>query len=155
MRILVVNGPNLHRLGSREVEVYGQVTLATIEARVKAVGAELGVTVECYQSNSEGAIVDILTGVGVDQGPDGIIINPAAYTHTSVAIRDALAAAAAPAIEVHISNIHRREEFRRHSYTAPVCLGQICGLGADGYEWALRALVRHIQERTTKQGIRG
>jgi 3-dehydroquinate dehydratase II len=142
MRYLILNGPNLHLLGTRERAVYGAATLAEIEQQVVAVAGELGATVEFRQSNHEGELVDWL-GQAIGKF-DGIVINPAAYTHTSVAIRDALAAIRLPAIEVHLSNVHAREEFRHHSYSAAVCLGQILGLGADGYEWALRALHRHV-----------
>ena len=148
MRVLLVNGPNLRLLGARRPEVYGATTLADIEARAAAVAAELGVELDCFQSNSEGALVDKITGA-LDGGVnyDGVVINPAAYTHTSVALRDALEAVERPAVEVHISNVHRREEFRHKSLTAPVCVGQIIGLGADGYEWALRALVKRLRDR--------
>lgn len=148
MRILLVNGPNLRLLGTRRPEIYGATTLADIEARAAAVAAELGVELDCFQSNSEGTLVDKITGV-LDGGVnyDGVVINPAAYTHTSVALRDALEAVERPAVEVHISNVHRREEFRHKSLTAPVCVGQIIGLGADGYEWALRALVKVLRDR--------
>lgn len=146
MRILLINGPNLQLLGRREPDVYGSTTLADIEAHLRKVAAGLKIEIECFQSNSEGKLVDrigeAMTGV------DGIIINPAAYTHTSVAIRDAIAATALPSIEVHISNVHQRDAFRQHSYIAPVCLGQIIGLGVDGYEWALRALHRHLAQTT-------
>ena len=144
MKILVVNGPNLNLLGRRKVEVYGTVTLAEIESRLRKVAEELGVGMDFFQSNSEGALVDRI-GKALFDGTDGIVINPAAYTHTSVAVRDALEAVRLPAIEVHISNIHTREEFRNHSMTAPVCVGQVVGLGADGYEWAFRALVRRLE----------
>jgi len=148
MRILLVNGPNLRLLGTRRPEIYGATTLADIEARAAAVAAELGVELDCFQSNSEGTLVDKITGV-LDGGVnyDGVVINPAAYTHTSVALRDALEAVERPAVEVHLSNVHRREEFRHKSLTAPVCVGQIIGLGADGYEWALRALVKVLRDR--------
>ena len=143
MKILVINGPNIHLLGRRKTEVYGTRTLAEIESRLREVASELGVEAEFFQSNSEGALVDRI-GESLFDGTDGIVINPAAYTHTSVAVRDALEAVKLPAVEIHISNIHTREEFRHRSLTAPVCVGQIVGLGADGYEWAFRALVRHI-----------
>ena len=144
MKILVVNGPNLNLLGRRKVEVYGTITLPEIESRLRKVAEELGVDMNFFQSNSEGALVDRI-GEALFDGTDGIVINPAAYTHTSVAVRDALEAVRLPAIEVHISNIHTREEFRNHSVTAPVCVGQVVGLGADGYEWAFRALVRRLE----------
>lgn len=143
MKILVINGPNIHLLGRRKTEVYGTRTLAEIESRLREVAAELHAEAEFFQSNSEGALVDRI-GESLFDGTDGIVINPAAYTHTSVAVRDALEAVKLPAVEIHISNIHTREEFRHRSLTAPVCVGQIVGLGADGYEWAFRALVRYI-----------
>ncbi len=142
MRILVLNGPNLQLLGTRETKIYGDTTLSAIETGLAAVADELGVDLDCRQSNHEGELVDWIGGCPGKM--DGIIINPAAYTHTSVALRDALAAVDVPAVEVHLSNIHAREEFRHRSLTAPVCLAQICGLGAAGYEWALRALHRHL-----------
>ena len=144
MRVLVLNGPNLNLLGTREPGVYGSATLGDVEQRLADVAAELGVEVECRQSNHEGDLVD---WIGACPGTfDGLIINPAAYTHTSVALRDAVSATGIPAIEVHISNVHARERFRQRSLTAPVCLGQMCGLGVAGYEWALRALVRHLSQ---------
>ena len=146
MKISVVNGPNLNLLGRRKVEVYGTVTLTEIETRLRKVAEELGVEMDFFQSNSEGALVDHI-GETLFNGTDGIVINPAAYTHTSVAVRDALEAVRLPAVEVHISNIHTREEFRHRSLTAPVCVGQIVGLGVDGYEWAFRALVRRLECR--------
>ena len=144
MKILVVNGPNLNLLGRRKVEVYGTITLPEIESRLRKVAEELGVEMNFFQSNSEGALVDRI-GEALFDGTEGIVITPAAYTHTSVAVRDALEAVRLPAIEVHISNIHTREEFRNHSVTAPVCVGQVVGLGADGYEWAFRALGRRLE----------
>ena len=149
MKIAVLNGPNLQLLGSRKVEVYGRVTLAAIEARLREVARETGVEMSFFQSNHEGDLVDAIAQAAAE-GSAGIVINPAAYTHTSVAIRDAIEGVRLPAIEVHLSNIHAREGFRHDSMTAPVCIGQIAGLGADGYEWAFRALVRYIQKNNTE-----
>ncbi len=143
MKILVINGPNMQLLGRRKAEFYGTKTLPEIEAGLRAVADSLGVTVEFFQSNHEGAICDRIADA-IAGGVDGIVINPAAYTHTSIAIHDALEAAAIPAVEVHMSNIQARDDFRRTSLTAPACVAQIAGLGADGYEFALRALVRRI-----------
>lgn len=135
MKILVIHGPNLNLLGTREPDVYGSTTLEDINSRVMALARELGMEAEAFQSNSEGEIVDAIQGKSYDV----LIINPAAYTHTSVAIRDAIAAVGRPAIEVHISNIHKREEFRRTSYISGVVTGQISGLGVEGYLLAVRA----------------
>ncbi|NOY80398.1 MAG: type II 3-dehydroquinate dehydratase [Kiritimatiellaeota bacterium] len=149
MRILILNGPNLHLLGRREPETYGRASLSQIEEALRETAAELGVEIECRQSNWEGRLVD-----WIGEAPerfDGIVFNPAAYTHTSVALRDAIAGAGLPVVEVHISNVHAREEFRRRSYTAAVCLGQICGLGTAGYDWALRALVQHLKSRSNRE----
>lgn len=139
MKILVINGPNLHLLGDREPEVYGKITLATIKKNLSALARELKVSLEHVQSNHEGEIVDIIGAAR--KKFQGIIINPAAYTHTSVAIRDAIAACGLPVVEVHLSNIYAREEFRHKSLIAPVCKGQISGFGADSYLLALRAIV--------------
>ena len=139
MKISVIHGPNLNLLGVREPEVYGTVTLAEIDARLSELAAELGAEVECCQHNSEGEIIDAIQRAGVEA--DGIVINPAGYTHTSVAIHDALKAVAVPAIEVHLSNVQAREEWRQRSMTAPACEGVIAGLGAKSYLLALRALV--------------
>lgn len=149
MKISVLNGPNLQLLGRRKVEVYGRVTLDTIEARLREVAQELGIEISFFQSNHEGDLVDAVAQAAAD-GCAGIVINPAAYTHTSIAIRDAIEGVRLPAIEIHLSNIHAREGFRHESMTAPVCIGQIAGLGADGYEWALRALVNYIQKQQTE-----
>jgi 3-dehydroquinate dehydratase-2 len=149
MKILVVNGPNLQLLGTRQPDIYGAETLAGIEAGLRGTAVELGVELEFFQSNHEGELVDRI-GAAPAAGFDGIVINPAAYTHTSIALRDALSAAALPAIEVHLSNIHRREEFRHRSLTAAACLGQICGLGGRGYDWALRALTEALRNSPTK-----
>jgi len=135
MKILVIHGPNLNLLGKREPEVYGNTTLEDINQQIFELSTELGLEAEIFQSNSEGAIVDAIQ----KRTYDLLIINPAAYTHTSIAIRDAIAALGRPAIEVHISNIHKREDFRRTSYIAGVATGQISGLGVEGYLLALRA----------------
>ncbi|CDC21982.1 MAG: type II 3-dehydroquinate dehydratase [Candidatus Gastranaerophilaceae bacterium] len=139
MKFLIINGPNINLLGTREPEIYGSMTLDDINKDIAKCAKELGVETETFQSNIEGEIVDkIQQAKGVF---DGIVINPAAYTHTSVAIRDAISAVGIKAVEVHISNIHAREEFRKNSLIAPVCVGQIAGFGADSYKLALRALV--------------
>jgi 3-dehydroquinate dehydratase-2 len=137
-RVLVLNGPNLNLLGKREKDVYGSLTLDEIAGRVEALAGELGLEVSFFQSNAEGDLVDAIQKAG--SGYDALILNPAAYTHTSVALRDALAAVELPAVEVHLSNIYAREEFRKTSMTAPLCRGVITGLGAEGYLLALRAV---------------
>jgi 3-dehydroquinate dehydratase-2 len=149
MKILVINGPNLGLLGVREPEIYGRTTLKDVEQSLLKVAAEhSNCELEFLQSNHEGVIVDRLNALLTDKPADGIVINPAAYTHTSVAIADALrACSAVPAIEVHISNISGREEFRHQSLTAPACVGMIAGLGTDGYEWALRALLKMLLKK--------
>ena len=146
MKILLINGPNLQLLGMREPGIYGGETLQDIVGRVRSLGAELGAEVVDFQSNHEGDIVDRIGNAKAD-GFNGIIINPAAYTHTSVAIRDAIAAVSLPAVEVHISNVNSREDFRHISYTAPVCIGVIAGFGTDSYLLALRALSAHILKK--------
>ena len=145
-KILVLNGPNLQLLGTRKKEVYGSVTLEEIRHNLEKTAAELGVELDFYQSNHEGDIVDRI-GNAKKEKVDGIVINPAAYTHTSIAIRDAIEGVSIPAIEIHLSNIHAREEFRHKSMTAPVCIGQIAGLGPDGYEWAFRAMVKYLKSK--------
>ncbi len=135
MKFLIINGPNLNLLGKREPEVYGKEGYEALCARLTAFAAAHGSTAECFQSNHEGAIVDAIhAAAGVY---DAIIMNPGAYTHYSIAILDALKAVDVPCVEVHISNIHQREEFRHKSVTAPVCVGQVCGLGLYGYEAAM------------------
>ena len=135
MKFLIINGPNLNLLGQREPEIYGKEGYAALCQRLKAFAAAHGSTAECFQSNHEGAIVDAIQSA--QGGYDAIVMNPGAYTHYSVAILDALKAVDVPCVEVHISNIHRREEFRHRSVTAPGCVGQITGLGLYGYEAAM------------------
>ena len=139
MKILCLNGPNLNLLGQREPAVYGRTTLAEIEAKVRKRAAQLGATAEFRQSNLEGDLVNWIQGaIGMF---DAIVLNAAAYTHTSVAIRDAIAAVGIPTIEVHLSNVHAREEFRHKSIIAPACVGQITGFGANSYVLAIEAAV--------------
>ena len=135
MNILVIHGPNLNLLGARETGIYGSVSLADLNSRITETCAELGMSLSIVQSNSEGAIVDAIQTTPYEV----LIINPAAYTHTSIAIRDAIAASGRPAIEVHISNIYKREEFRKKSFISEVATGQISGLGVEGYILAVRA----------------
>jgi len=149
MRILVINGPNLNLLGKREPDVYGSFTLDTINGRISALAAELGVEVSFFQSNHEGELVQkIQDAMGVFQA---IVINPGAYTHTSVALRDAISSTGIPTVETHISNIYRREEFRKHSYISGVAVGQITGFGPDSYLLALRAAVSCASDSGTKK----
>lgn len=141
MDILVINGPNLNMLGTRKPEIYGTTTLKDIENALEHLAAELGVTVAFFQSNYEGAIIEALHAAR--QKYDYVLLNAGAYTHTSVAIRDAIEACEVPTIEIHLSNIHAREAFRHESLIAPVCVGQITGFGPRGYEMALRYAVQH------------
>lgn len=143
-RILVLHGPNLNLLGIREPGVYGTTSLDGINSALSSLAKELGVELRIFQSNSEGALVDAIQESLLEC--HAILINPAAYTHTSVAIRDAVAATALPTVEVHLSNIHAREAFRTHSYLTPVAVGQICGFGPDSYLLGLRALVSLLEK---------
>ncbi len=136
--ILVLHGPNLNMLGTREPEIYGATTLAEIDAKLQELAAELGWPLEAFQSNGEGELVSRIQQAA--ESNSGVLINPGAYTHTSVAIRDAVIACRLPAVEVHLSNIHQREEFRRRSLLADIVVGQIIGFGADSYLLGLRAL---------------
>ena len=135
--ILVLHGPNLNLLGVREPEIYGRTTLAEIDASLAALAAELGVGVDCFHSNHEGALIDRIQGARGHAA--AIVINAGGFTHTSVALRDALASADVPIVEVHLSNVHRREEFRHHSFIAGIATGQVLGFGADSYLLGLRA----------------
>jgi 3-dehydroquinate dehydratase-2 len=157
IRILVVHGPNLNLLGEREPALYGSTTLRQIDAQLRALGTEFGVRVESFQSNSEGELVGRIQAARAQV--DGVIINPAAYTHSSIAIRDALAVLKVPMVEVHLSNIYRREPFRHHSTIADLVDGRIVGLGAAGYALALRGLIeiiqaRHQGRRPREKGVR-
>ena len=143
--ILVVNGPNLNLLGTREPEIYGHETIKDLENMLKKVADELNVDIECYQSNHEGDIVDKIQNSR--NKVDFILLNAGAYTHTSVAIRDALAGIDMPFYEIHISNVHKREEFRHHSFLSDVAVGVIVGFGLDGYEFALRGAVRFLDRK--------
>ena len=142
-RILTLHGPNLNLLGRREPEIYGHTTLADIHAAMEAQARASGVQLESFQSNSEGELIDRVQAA-TTEGIEFIIINPGGYTHTSIALRDALAGVAIPFIEVHLSNIHAREAFRKHSYFSDIAVGVICGLGAQGYELALAAALARI-----------
>lgn len=143
MKFLVLHGPNLNLLGNREPQIYGTLTLDNINRSLEQLAVVLGCSLTFYQSNSEGELINAIQGAASDC--DGILINPAAYTHTSIAIRDALSAVGLPCVEVHLTNIHRREAFRHISLIAPIAIGQICGFGSDSYLFGLRALFSHIK----------
>ncbi|MBT2582286.1 type II 3-dehydroquinate dehydratase [Planococcus sp. ISL-109] len=140
MRVLVLNGPNLNRLGKREKEAYGSFTLPELEQELASFSIERGFELICRQSNHEGELIDWIHGAD-DDGISGIVLNAGAYTHTSIALRDAIASVQVPVVEVHISNIHAREQFRHHSHIAPVAIGQIAGFGKDVYRLGLEALL--------------
>jgi 3-dehydroquinate dehydratase-2 len=143
MKIMVLNGPNLNLLGTREPEVYGHATLDDIMRQLIDEGALFDCTVETYQSNHEGDLIDQIHRVAQEKF-DGLIINPGGYTHTSIALRGAISGVELPTVEIHLSNIHAREQFRHHSFIAPVAVGQIVGFGAAGYSLALRALAGYL-----------
>jgi 3-dehydroquinate dehydratase-2 len=143
-RILVIHGPNLNLLGRREPDVYGKQTLADIDSALAARAKELGVEIDCFQSNHEGELIDrIQEGMGV---VSGILINPGGFTHTSVALRDALVATTLPVVEVHLSNVYAREDFRQKSFVSAIAVGVVSGLGAEGYGFGLEALARRIAD---------
>lgn len=145
MKILIINGVNMNMLGVREPDKYGTVTLKELEKRLYSYSFELGIDVEMFQSNHEGEIVEKIHSAL--NNFDGIVINPAAYTHTSVAIRDAIAAVNVPTVEVHMTNIHSREEFRHNSLTAPVCIAQISGFGTECYKLGLLGLIDYLKQK--------
>jgi 3-dehydroquinate dehydratase-2 len=144
--VLLINGPNLNLLGTREPGIYGATTLAQIEAGLRERAQAAGVTLACFQSNAEAELIDRIQQAG-REGTGFILINPAAFTHTSVALRDALAAVAIPFIEIHLSNVHAREAFRRHSYFSDLAVGVICGLGPAGYGLALDHALRQLGDK--------
>jgi 3-dehydroquinate dehydratase-2 len=145
MRVLVIHGPNLNLLGRREPHLYGEVTLDEINQRLDEFASREGIGIRCVQSNHEGEIIDLIGGAGDEYG--AIIINPGAYTHTSIAIRDAISGSGVPTIEVHLSNIYARESFRHRSVIAPVCVGQISGFGPNSYILALKAAIDLVKKR--------
>jgi 3-dehydroquinate dehydratase II len=144
LSILVLHGPNLNLLGKREPEIYGAVTLEKINDLLREEAKLLQVEIEALQSNHEGVLIDTIQAA--TEKHQGLVINPGAYTHTSVALRDAIVAVSMPTVEVHLSNIHRRESFRHHSYIAPVAVGQISGFGAESYRLGLHAIVSHLRQ---------
>ena len=150
-KILIIHGPNLLLLGTREKQVYGTATLPEINKSLAKLAVELNAELKIVQSNNEGNLVDSIGTLGVNWA-DGILINPAAYTHTSIAIRDAIAAANIPAVEVHLSNIYARDSFRHTSYIAPIAIGQISGFGIESYTLGLRALINRLSKSAKSRG---
>lgn len=148
MKILIINGVNMNMLGIREPEKYGTTTLKDLEKDLYAYSFELGIDIETYQSNHEGEIVEKIQSAY--ENFDGIVINPAAYTHTSVAIRDAIAAVDIPTVEIHMTNIQTREDFRQKSLIAPVCVAQICGFGTESYKLGLKGLVELLKDNKSE-----
>lgn len=143
IKILLLNGPNLNLLGTREPQVYGHATLADVEAMVTKLASGRGAAIDCLQSNHEGVLIDRIHAARLD-GTGAIVINPGGLTHTSVALRDALAGVAIPFIEVHVSNVHQREPFRHHSYLSPIAAGVIVGFGVEGYAMAVNAAIDRL-----------
>lgn len=148
--ILILHGPNLNWLGQREPEIYGTLTLAALNQQLQAEAKTLGATLTCEQANGEGALIDAIQQAAI-RGDRGMVFNPGAYTHTSIALRDAIAGTGLPTVEVHLSNVYAREAFRHHSYIAPVAIGQISGLGADSYRLGLRGLVAYLERYDRNQ----
>lgn len=144
MKILLLNGPNLNLLGTREPKKYGNTTLTDIEQTLKTEAKSKEVEIDCYQSNHEGDLVDKIQQA--TNNYDGIILNAGGYTHTSIAIRDAISSVQVPVVEIHLTNIHAREEFRHNSFIAPVCIGQICGFGAYSYILGLNAILNYLEK---------
>lgn len=147
-KALILNGPNLNLLGTRQPEVYGSTTLEMVENLCVSHGSSIGIDVSCFQSNHEGALIDAIHAAKGEK--DGIVLNAGAYTHTSIALMDAIASVELPVIEVHLSNIHAREDFRHVSYISKVAIGQICGFGPQGYVMALDGLATHLKDRSTE-----
>jgi len=145
MKILVLHGPNLNLLGRREPEIYGRQTLEDVNSSLQRDAREAGAEIECLQSNHEGVLIDRLHRA-MDDGTAGILINPGGFTHSSIALRDAIAALSQPVVEVHLSNIHARESFRQHSYIAPVAVGQVSGFGVTSYTLALQGLLAALKK---------
>ncbi len=145
MKILLMNGPNLNLLGTREPEKYGNITLGDIESSLVKIASEMGIELDCYQSNHEGELID--TVQNAKNIYDGIILNAGGYTHTSIALRDAISGVSIPTVEVHMTNIHSREEFRHNSYLSGVCIGQVVGFKENSYKYALLGLIDYLKNK--------